>query len=127
MSRCLLIAFSALACLATPAAAQFTRNFPSDALRGEITFGNPPQITLNGKPTSLAPGARIRAQSNMIEMSGAVVGQKHAVHYTLDMLGQPKDIWLLRPQELARKPWPVTAQQARDWQFDPAAQTWTQP
>ena len=29
--------------------------------------------------------------------------------------------------EAARKPWPVTREQAGTWTFDPMAQTWTRP
>ena len=39
-----------------PAAAQVQRNFTAKALRGEIVFGTPPEVKLNGKPARLAPG-----------------------------------------------------------------------
>ena len=112
---------------AAPAAAQVQRMFPQTALRGQIVFGDPPEITLNGRPARLAPGARIRAQNNMLEMSGALLGSKALVHYTVDNYGLLKDVWILRPEELANKPWPVNAQQAQEWEFDPTAQTWSKP
>ena len=59
MLRCASSLFLACA-LALPAAAQVQRNFTAKALRGEIVFGTPPEVTLNGKPARLAPGARIR-------------------------------------------------------------------
>lgn len=127
MYRCLVTASAVLA-FALPAAAQVQRNFPQNALRGTITFGAPPHVQLNGKPAQLAPGARIRGLNNMLEMSGALVNVKATVNYTLeDTSGLVKDVWLLRTEEIARKPWPETPEQARTWQFDPVAQTWAKP
>jgi len=108
-----------------PAAAQLQRNFPQNALRGEIQFGAPPEIVLNGRAVRLAPGARVRNQNNLLETTGALAGQRAAVHYTLDLSGLVKDVWLLRPDELAKRPWPRTPQEARSWSFDAVAQVWT--
>ncbi|MGY4827838.1 hypothetical protein ACVNIS_04575 [Sphaerotilaceae bacterium SBD11-9] len=126
MYRCLIAAFATVA-FALPAAAQVQRNFPQNALRGTITFGTPPQVALNGKPTQLAPGARIRGLNNLLEMSGALVGAKGAVNYTVDQAGLVKDVWILRKEEIAMKPWPETLEQAQTWSFDPVAQVWTKP
>jgi len=115
------------ATLATPAAAQVQRNFPATALRGTLLIGEPPEIALNGKPARLAPGARIRGQDNMVQMSGALSGAKLLVHYTVDTYGLVKDVWILRPEEAAVRPWPATPEQAGTWTFDPTAQTWTKP
>lgn len=123
MIRCVLAA--ALAAAALPAAAQ--RNFPANALRGELVVTAPPQAVLNGQPTRLAPGARIRDGQNLLQLSGAVVGQRLLVHYTRDNLGQPLEIWILTPAEAARQPWPVSDLQARTWAFDPSAQQWVKP
>jgi len=103
------------------------RFFPATALRGELQFGQPPEVLLNGQSARLSPGTRIWNETNMLTMSGALIGQKRIVHYTIDPLGTVKDVWLLRADELARKPWPVTTAQAQSWRFDPAAQTWTKP
>ena len=78
MFRCAFAVATAFA-LAMPAGAQVQRNFPQNALRGEIMIGTPPEITLNGAATRLAPGARIRNQNNLLEMSGALVGNKFVV------------------------------------------------
>jgi hypothetical protein len=127
MYRCLAVAATAIA-LALPAASQTQRNFPQNALRGTIAFGAPPLIELNGKPARLAPGARIRGLDNMLVMSGAVVSLKATVNYTFEnTTGLVKDVWLLRPEEIARKPWPETVAEAQTWQFDPAAQAWVKP
>jgi hypothetical protein len=126
MYRCLIAAVATVA-FALPAAAQVQRNFPQNALRGTITFGTPPQILLNGKSTQLAPGSRIRGENNLLVMSGALVSAKGIVNYTIDQSGLVRDVWILRKEEIAMKPWPETLEQARAWQFDPAAQTWTKP
>jgi len=125
MYRCALAAVAALA-VALPAAAQVQRLFPQNALRGQLAFGAPPEVTLNGEATRLAPGSRIRNTSNLLEMSGALVGTQAAVNYTVDMTGLVRDVWILRPDEIARQPWPTTAEQAQRWSFDPVAQVWTE-
>ena len=121
-----LLALVAIAWTGT-ATAQVQRQFPQNALRGALVIGDPPEITLNGKPARLAPGARIRNQENMIEMSGKLVGLRLLVHYTLDAAGLVRDVWILTPVEAAVRPWPSTPQQAQDWLFDPIAQTWSRP
>ena len=125
MFRCVL---TAALIAATPfvAQAQVQRNFPQNALRGEIVVTNPPEITLNGKASRLAPGSRIKGQNNLLVMSGAAVGQKLVVNYTLDQYGLVSDVWILRKDEIART-WPKTAEEAAKWSFDPVAQTWTKP
>jgi hypothetical protein len=130
MHRCALASLTAL-CLSisatVPALAQVSRNFPQNALRGYAVFGQPPNLQLNGNAATLAPGARIRVESNMMAMSGALVGVHSVVNYTIDTSGLVKDIWLLTAAEIANKPWPTTAAQAQSWSFDPVAQTWTRP
>lgn len=126
MYRCVIAAVLA-ASLAVPALAQVQRNFPANTLRGAIVIGEAPEITLNGRSARLAPGARIRNQNNMLEMSAALAGSRLLVHYTFDTLGLVKEVWILRPEEAAVKPWPSTPEQAQTWIFDPAAQTWTRP
>ena len=113
--------------VAEPASAQLLRNFPPDALRGAVQITEPPEVLLNGRPARLAPGARIRGKSNMIELSGGLVGARMLVNYTLDLDGQVKDVWILRPEEAAVRPWPTTPDEAARWTFDPVSQTWSKP
>ncbi len=126
MSRCLAIA-SLLLCLSTVSSAQLKRNFPAEALRGELVLVEAPEATLNGRPVRLAPGARIRGQDNLLLMSGALAGTRMQVHYTLDTYGLVRDVWVLRPEELKIRPWPRNAAEASTWRFDPIAQTWSRP
>jgi hypothetical protein len=127
MLRCALAALLT-ASFVLPAAAQVQRNFPATALRGEVQFGTPPEVLLNGKPARLAPGSRIRGENNMLQMSGSLVGAKAVVHYTIErQSGLLLDIWVLTPDEIRKKPWPVNEAQASSWSFDPVAQTWSRP
>ena len=121
----LLIAYTAAAVLHPAGAQIISRNFPPNALRGTLVVTQPPQITIDGKTERLSPGARIRGANNMLQMSGALVGQNLLVHYTREPAGLLHDVWILTPEEAARKPWPSTAEEARRWEFNPAAQTWT--
>jgi len=127
MYRCA-FAVLAAAVLMAPATAQVQRAFPPTALRGAIVMSDPPDITLNGKAARLAPGSRIRNQNNMLEMAGALAGQRLLVNYTFEnTTGLVKDVWILRAEEAAVRPWPTTLEEAQSWIFDPAAQTWTKP
>ncbi len=124
MNRCAAF-FVAAAVVSAPALAQqLQRQFPANALRGEIVVVSPPEITLNGRPSRLSPGARIRGENNLIMLSGSVIGATLQVHYTTDTAGLVHDVWVLRPDEAA-KPWPRTPEEAARWSFDPIAQTWS--
>ena len=125
MFRCALAALVAASFVA-PAAAQ--RAFPQNTLRGAMVFGDYPQVTLNGHATQLSPGSRVRNQDNLIVMAGSLAGARLLVHYTLDAGGaQVRDVWILRPEEAAVKPWPTTLEEAQTWAYDPATMTWTKP
>jgi hypothetical protein len=126
MYRCVLAALTAAAFVA-PAMAQVQRAFPQNAMRGALVMSAPPEVALNGQPARLAPGARIRNQNNMLEMSGALIGQRLLVNYTLENGGLVKDVWILRTEEAAVRPWPTTLEELQTWSFDPAAQVWTKP
>lgn len=87
---------------ATQAQAQ-SRQFPAQALRGTLVVLQPPAITLDGQPARLSPGARIRSQTNMLVMSGALVGQELTVNYLLEPHGLVHEAWILTPAEAAEK------------------------
>ncbi len=130
MPRCALKALPACATLAalvfaSTAPAQTSRPFPPTALRGELLITQPPEVQLNGQPARLSPGSRIRGRNNMLQMSASLVGQPMLVHYTREPSGGVHEVWILTPEEAARKPWPSNAEDAQRWLFNPAAQTWT--
>ena len=131
MYRCAVLAasFAATLTLAAPAQAQLQlqRNFPRDAYRGVMNFGTPPAIQINGQDALLGPGVRIRKPDNLLALTGDFAGYKAVVNYTMDFQGYVKDVWILRPDEIAKKPWPRNAEEAAEWAFDPVAQTWTKP
>ena len=124
MNCCVLMATLGLA-MAGLVSAQTTRPFPAHALRGALVVVQPPEVQLNGQAARLAPGSRIRGADNMVQLSGTLVGAKLLVHYTLDPIGLVHDVWVLTPDEAARKPWPATPEQAQAWLFNPAAQAWS--
>ena len=125
MTRCVAALLVAMVCVSSALAQTVQRGFPANALRGEIAFGQPPEIQLNGLAARLSPAARIRGTNNMLMMSGALVGQKAVVHYVVDPLGLIQDVWILTDAERAKQPWPTTAKDAQTWSFDPVAQVWT--
>ncbi len=125
MIRCATTLIVAALVASSAMAQPVQRPFPATALRGEIAFGQPPEIVLNGQPARLSPGARIRGSNNLIVMSGALLGRSAVVHYVVDSTGLVHDVWILTDDERAKLPWPKTAQEARSWSFDPVAQTWT--
>ena len=119
MKRCLellalalpAVLVAVLMTLAVPATAQTAgsdgslgvRQFPKAALRGVLVVKTPPEISLNGKPDRLSPGARIRNLNNTYVMSGALVGQELLVNYTRDTIGQVYEVWVLSAEEAKEK------------------------
>lgn len=126
MYRCLITLLAAF-WLAGPAAAQVQRHFPATALRGSIELHQAPQLVLNGKPARLSAGARIFGQDNLLKMPATLIGQKMAVHYTIDGQGFVREVWILTEAELAKRPWPASAAEAKAWSFDPVRQVWAKP
>jgi len=123
----LLTVLTVATCLSAPAAAQVQRAFPQNALRGAIVIGVAPEIQLNGVLARLAPGARIRDTNNMAVVPGGLIGGRYLVNYTVDTSGLVKDVWILRPEEAAVRPWPTTPAEAQAWVFDPVGQVWIKP
>jgi hypothetical protein len=120
-------ALTACLCLVGPAEAQVQRAFPQNALRGAIVIGVAPDIQVNGAPARLAPGARIRDAGNMAVVPSGLTGGRYLVNYTVDSSGLVKEVWILRPEEAAVRPWPTTPAEAQSWSFDPVGQVWVKP
>jgi hypothetical protein len=79
------------------------RQFPKSALRGLLKVQVPPEISLNGKPDRLAPGARIRNVGNTFMTPSALAGQELLVNYTRDNIGQVHEVWVLSAEEAREK------------------------
>ena len=82
-------------------AQQVRRFFPAGVEHGIIAFGEPPHITLDGKPMLLAAGTRIRSETNRVMLSGALTGQTHMVNYALGPSGELREIWILTAEEIS--------------------------
>jgi len=87
---------------ATQAQAQVSRQFAAGTARGQLQVATPPLVVLDGKPVQLAPGARIHGPDNLLMTSAALVGPVLPVRYVLDDLGQIRELWVLRTDELAQ-------------------------
>lgn len=129
LSLALALAGTLAALAPAPAAAQgvIQRNFPQTALRGQIVFGTPPVITMNGSVTHLAMGYRVHGLNNLLVMTAQLVGSSFVVDYTIDLNGQVHEVWLLSAAEAAKSPWPASPADAAAWTFDPIGQAWTKP
>jgi hypothetical protein len=127
MNRCAFLAALLLAPLAFAQTNFVARPFPADALRGDLQIGVAPEVLLNNRPARLAPGSRIRGETNFVLQPGELVGKRLLVHYTQESDGLIKDVWVLNAAERANKVWPVNRQQAAAWRFDMATQTWSKP
>lgn len=125
MYRCVLPLALVASCMS--AHAQTHRNFPATALRGELVVTQFPDVLLNNQPARLAPGARIKSDTNLGVSPASITGQKYLVNYTVEAGGLLMDVWILNPVEVANKRWPRTPAEASSWQFDPASQTWSKP
>jgi hypothetical protein len=85
-----------------PAPAAVGRQAPADVRPAVLVVTAPPEITLDGKPDRLSPGARIRDTRNLLVLSGNVVGQSLPVVYRREAAGLVHEVWVLNEQEYAR-------------------------
>ena len=100
MKRCIPFALLVFAMLAGPSFGQgMQRSAPKDVVTGQLVVTAPPEVTMNGKPDRLSPGARIRDLNNMLVLSGGIVGQQIPVVYRRDGAGLVHEVWILTPAE----------------------------
>lgn len=78
------------------------REAPAGVIPGRMVVTQPPEITLNGTPDRLSPGARIRNVNNMAVLSGTLVGQNLPMVYRRDSVGLVHEVWLLTESEYAK-------------------------
>ncbi|HYP71343.1 MAG TPA: hypothetical protein VEP93_10680 [Variovorax sp.] len=87
-----------------PEAAVGGRVFPMNALRGQIAFGAPPAIQVDGQVTRLSPGVRIQNAQRMLAPPASLVGQSYVVNYTREATsGMVNQVWILTAAEAATK------------------------
>ena len=85
------------------AAAQgIMRDAPKDVVLGKLVVTAPPEVTLDGKPDRLSPGARIRDLNNMLVLSGGIVGKTLPVVYRRDAAGLVHEAWILSDAEYTK-------------------------
>ena len=100
MNRCFRFLLLCLALVAGSAFAQgLQRSAPKDVVLGRIAVTAPPQITLDGKPDRLSPGARIRDLNNMLVLSASIVDKPMPVVYRRDAAGLVHEVWQLTEEE----------------------------
>lgn len=81
------------------APAGMLRTIPGEAKMGEMAPPWQGRVTIGGATLSLAPGAQIRNESNMIVMPTAIQ-QPVVVRYQTDTLGLVSRVWILTPTEI---------------------------
>jgi hypothetical protein len=88
---------------ATPLLSQpLGRSVPDSAKRGYLQHVTEMGVTVDGKSMTLAPGAVIRDQKNLIVVPAAVPREGALADYVEDKNGQLYRVWLLTPEESAK-------------------------
>ena len=77
------------------------RSIPEDAKRGVMRHVEGMAVEIDGKAQRLAPGARVRNESNLIVVPMAIPPGT-PVKYRLDGEGMVREVWFLTPKEAAQ-------------------------
>ena len=91
-----------IALLFASAAAAQVRPIPADAQRAKMRHLESGVVELDGKRAQLAPGAQIRDASNRVIVPSALPPGS-IVKYRRDAAGQVREVWVLSPQEAAKR------------------------
>lgn len=84
-------------------AQSMVRNAPADVQPALIAISaTPPDVTVNGQPTRLSPGARIRGLNNLLVLPASIAGQTIPTVYRKDAAGLVHEVWILTPEEYER-------------------------
>jgi hypothetical protein len=78
------------------------RETPADVRPARMAVVAPPDITLDGNPDRLSPGARIRNVQNLVVLSASLAGQSVPVVYRRDSAGLVHEVWMLTEDEYGR-------------------------
>lgn len=105
MNRCTRTLLASVAAVLTIASAQaqdiIRQTIPGSAKLGVMQVTLPPEVLMDGKLDRLSPGARIRAENNMMVVSGALSGQSLLVAYVREPQGMLHEVWILNAAERA--------------------------
>ena len=88
----------ALALVAVLAACGSSNRLPDGTILGTANAVQPSNITIDGKPMRMAPGARIMTPSNT-SITPDHVPPNSRIRYKLDASGQVSQVWLLPPEK----------------------------
>ena len=91
-----------VACLAASGAWAQVRTIPQEAKRGEVRHLQDMMVTIDGVQQRLAPGAQIRDASNRVLLPAALPAGAD-VKYLLNGEGHVRQIWILTPEEAAKR------------------------
>lgn len=90
-------------CCMPGATMAYERAFPDTVQRATMSsLANYPTILLDKKTYTLAVGARIWNQANLIQMPATIDGTRFTVNYTTDIHGQVDRVWILTPEEAGK-------------------------
>jgi len=89
-------------CLSVALAHAQVRTIPGEAKRGKIRHVQETIVSIDGVEQRLAPGAQIRDEENRIIVPTAVPAGA-PVKYLLDAEGLVRRVWILTPQEAAKR------------------------
>ena len=95
------LAFLICLLIAAPAAAQL-RAIPANAKRAQMSHVSENIVELNGRRIQLSPGVRIRDAMNRIIVPNALPAGS-LVKYRRDASGAVREVWILTPEEAARR------------------------
>lgn len=79
------------------------RTVPDDARRAKMSFVQGMEVAVDGRRTTLAPGALVRDTQNLVIVP-ALIPSDATVAYQVDINGQIHRVWVLTAQEAARHP-----------------------
>ncbi len=79
------------------------RPIPPEAKRAYLRHVQEMAVSLDGVPMQLASGAIIRDQKNLIVVPVSIPREGAWADYTVDSNRQVVRVWLLTPEELARR------------------------
>ena len=85
------------ACLVATVVGCGTKKQADGSVIGVMTAGALPEVTIDGKPMRLAPGARIYNSSNLTITPGQVPANSR-VRYKTDATGLVNQVWVLPPE-----------------------------